>query len=57
MWQDLIVEEVRKVRDAHAAKYNYDLEAIYKALKEEEAMSGHEFVKLPPRLVEEKEES
>ena len=33
MWEDPIVEEVRKARDAHAAKFNYDLQAIYRDLK------------------------
>ena len=27
-WKDPIVEEVRKVREEHAAKFNYDLVAI-----------------------------
>ena len=27
MWEDEIVEEVRKVRDKYAAKFNYDLRA------------------------------
>jgi hypothetical protein len=55
MWNDPIVEEVRKARDAHAAKYNYNLEAIFKALKEEEIKSGHKFVKLPPKRIKTKE--
>ena len=55
MWSDPIVEEVRKVRDAHAAKFNYDLESIFKAFKEEEAKSGYEFVKLPPKRFKTKE--
>jgi hypothetical protein len=33
MWTDPIVAEVRKVRDAHAAKYNYDLRKIFQAIK------------------------
>ena len=28
MWKDPIVEEVRKIRQEHAAKFNYDLKAI-----------------------------
>ena len=27
MWKDAIVEEIRKVRDAHAMEFNYDVEA------------------------------
>ena len=57
MWKDPIVEEVRKVRDAHAAKHGYDLKAIYKALKKEEAESGRKFVKLSPRQLREKEDA
>ena len=33
MKSDPIVEEVRKVRQAHAAKFNYDLAAICADLK------------------------
>ena len=47
MWKDPVVEEVRKVRDAHAAQFNYELRAIYRALKNEEAGSGRKFVRLP----------
>jgi len=28
MWNDPIIEEVREVRNAHAKKPNYDLQAI-----------------------------
>ena len=40
MWLDPIVEEVRKVREAHAAKFNYDLRAIYQDLKDRAKQSG-----------------
>ena len=49
MWEDPIVAEVRKVREAHAAKFNYDLMAIYRDLKEQEKNSGRTFVSYPPR--------
>jgi len=55
MWEDPIVEEVRKVRDAHAAQFNYDLRMIYRALKKEEGESGRKFVKLPPKRIQEKQ--
>ncbi|MCG6534647.1 MAG: hypothetical protein L7F78_08170 [Syntrophales bacterium LBB04] len=51
MWKDPIVEEVRKIRDAHAAQYDYDLKAIYQAVKQEEALGGRTFVKLPPKRI------
>lgn len=49
MWIDPIVEEVRKVREEHAAKFNYDLERILKDLKEQEQASGLKVVSLPPK--------
>jgi len=49
MWEDPIVAEVRKVRQAHAAKFNYDLLAIYKDLKEQEKKSRRTFVSYPSR--------
>ena len=36
MKKDPIVEEVRQIRDAHAAKFNYDLKAICKDYKTKE---------------------
>lgn len=52
MWEDPIVKAVRSVREAHAAHFEYDLGAIYRALKEEEARSTRTFVKLAPRRTE-----
>ena len=46
---DPIVDEVRRVRDAHAATFNYDLDAIFRDIKEQEKMSGLKFVSYPPR--------
>ena len=36
MKDDPIVEEIRRVRSAHAAKYGNDLDRIFAAIKEEE---------------------
>jgi hypothetical protein len=41
---DPIVDEVRRVRDAHAARFNYDLDAIFQDIKEREKESGLVFV-------------
>jgi hypothetical protein len=41
---DPIVDEVRRIRDAHAARFNYDLDAIFRDLKEREKKSGLKFV-------------
>ncbi len=49
MWKDSIVEEVRKVREEHAARFNYDLEAIYRDIKEQESKSNRLFVSYSPR--------
>ena len=38
-WKDEIVEEVRKMRDEYAAKFDYDLDAIYKDIKKQEKKS------------------
>ena len=48
---DPIVDEVRRVREAHAARFNYDLDAIFRDIKEQEKKSGRKFVSFtPPRL-------
>ena len=41
---DLIVGEFRARRQAHAAQYNNDLDAICEALRAEEAVSEAKFV-------------
>ena len=43
-WSDPIVDEVRRAREAYAARFNYDLQAIYRDLKEQEKRSGRKFV-------------
>ncbi|OGG51724.1 MAG: hypothetical protein A3F84_23545 [Candidatus Handelsmanbacteria bacterium RIFCSPLOWO2_12_FULL_64_10] len=50
-WEDPIVEEVRKARDAYAKRFNYDLDAIYRDLKEKERKSGRVVVPCPTREV------
>ena len=49
MWKDPIVEEVRKVRRRHAAKFNYDLDAICRDLNEQARKSGRRVVSLSPK--------
>lgn len=41
---DPIVDEVRRARDAHAARFGYDLDAIFRDIKEQERASGLRFV-------------
>lgn len=52
MWLDEIVEETRRVRAEHAAKFNYDLDAIYRDLKENESQGGRDVVSLPRKPAE-----
>lgn len=50
MKPDPIVEGVRKTRDSHAAKFNYDISAICTDLKKKEKDSGHPVVSRQPKL-------
>ena len=43
-WSDPIVDEVRRARDAYAARFNYDLRAIYRDLKDQEKRSARKIV-------------
>ena len=50
MINDEIITEVRAIRVAHAAKFNYDLDAIYEDIKRSEAehlARGGKFVDPP----------
>ncbi len=51
-WENPIVEEVRKVRDAYARQFNYDLDAIYRDLKDKERKSGRRVVPCPAKKTE-----
>jgi hypothetical protein len=50
MKPDPIVDEVRKVREAHAAKFNHDISAICADLRKKEKASGHPVVSGQPKL-------
>ena len=47
MWHDPIVDEIHKIREEHAQKFNFDLKSIYVDLKEREKKSGIQTVSLP----------
>jgi hypothetical protein len=49
MTQDPIINEVRAIRDEIAREYDYDIDAIFEALRKAEASSGREHVTLKPR--------
>ena len=44
MWDDEIVDEIHRIRDEHAAKFNYDLDAIIRDLQDKEMKSGRKIV-------------
>jgi hypothetical protein len=48
---DEIIDEVRAIREAHAEKFNFDLDAIYEDIKrseEEHIARGARFIDPPP---------
>ena len=49
MWEDPIVAEVRKVREDYAAQFNFDLQALCRALKERELQDPRPKVSFPPK--------
>jgi|AntAceMinimDraft_14_1070370.scaffolds.fasta_scaffold02997_7 hypothetical protein len=50
---DSIVDEIRKFRDEHTRKFNYDLNAICADLMERQKRSGHPLVSPAGRVCEE----
>jgi hypothetical protein len=46
---DSLLQEIRKIREAYAAEFGYDLQAIHCDLKRQEQASGRRIVSLPPR--------
>ena len=49
MWDDEIVEEVRRVRFAHAAAHGHDLRRIFEDLKQKQEASGRNVKILEPK--------
>ncbi|MEQ1603705.1 MAG: hypothetical protein ABL999_02440 [Pyrinomonadaceae bacterium] len=49
MWKDEIVEEVRRIREANAAKFNHDLKAIYEDAVKRQKASGRKTVSFAPQ--------
>jgi hypothetical protein len=49
MKDDPIVEEVRGAREAHAIRFNYDLQAIFADIKEQERQSGRRYASFPAK--------
>jgi hypothetical protein len=49
--EDPIVEEVRKLREEHAARFNYDVDAIFEDLRRLERESCRTAVSLEPKRI------
>lgn len=49
MLSDMIIEEIRHVRETHAAQFDYDLDAIYADIKQREKDSQRHYVTLAPK--------
>jgi hypothetical protein len=45
MYEDPIVDEVRKTRERLAEKYNFDVEAIFEALRKRQGTLGKRLVR------------
>ena len=52
MFEDPIVEDIRRVRRAHASQFDNDLATIVADLRRLERESGRSYVNFPPRLLE-----
>lgn len=49
MPNDTIVDEIRRIRDAHAKQFNYDLHAICADFRAKQQTSGHQVVTRNPK--------
>lgn len=49
MWRDPIVEEIHRIRDEHAKKFNHDLHAMFEDIRREQMASGRKVVSRPSR--------
>jgi hypothetical protein len=45
-WEDPVVEEIRRIRDEQAAKFDYDVRSILEDAREREGKSGRIVVSL-----------
>ena len=44
---DPIIAELRAVRQAYAARFDYDVEAMFRDIRARQEASGREYVRLP----------
>lgn len=48
---DPIISELRAVRDAHAARFDYDVAAIFTDIRARQEASKREYVRFPARAI------
>ena len=46
---DPIIAELRAVRDEHAARFNYNVKAIFREIQARQKASGRTYVRYPPK--------
>lgn len=51
MEDDEIIAEVRAIREAYAARFNYDMDAIFQDAKEREKRTTRRVVTLEPKRI------
>jgi hypothetical protein len=52
LWEDPIVEEVRKIRKEQSERFDFDLDKIFQNLKQQEKKSGKRYASYPPKILE-----
>ncbi|MDE2813434.1 MAG: hypothetical protein OXM01_10435 [Gemmatimonadota bacterium] len=48
---DPIIAEVRAIRDQHAARFGYDVKAIFRDIQAKQEASGRQYVSYPARRI------
>ena len=48
-YPDPVIAEVRAIRDRHAARFGYDVKAIFQDIRSLQKISGRELVRYPAR--------
>lgn len=49
MWKDEIVEEVRRIREEYAVKFDHDIDRMYEDIRRRQAESNRQLVSFPRR--------
>ena len=48
---DPIIAEVRTIRNQHAARFDYDVKAIFRDIQAKQKVSGRQYVRYPARRI------